>query len=125
MPGFSDNIFTATNFFFTYNRFLIGFQTVTLEFQTKAIFPEIEFFFILKIVVYQFLFLCVILRMRFPYRSHIAIRERYGSHIGVLLRKFRVLFGKLRFICNIKQNSEEILMFTLLFGFNKGKKIDA
>ena len=26
---------------------------------------------------------------RFPYRSHIATRERYGSYIGVLWRKFR------------------------------------
>ena len=28
-------------------------------------------------------------RMRFPYRSHIVIRERYGSHIGMLPEKFR------------------------------------
>jgi len=32
--------------------------------------------------------------MRFPYHSHIAIWERYGSHIGVLLRKFRDFSGK-------------------------------
>jgi len=46
-----------------------------------------------KIVVYQFLRFSAMRRMRFPYRSHITIRERYGSHIGVLLEKFRDLFG--------------------------------
>ena len=31
--------------------------------------------------------------MRFPYYSHIAIRERYENHIGMLSGKFRDVFG--------------------------------
>ena len=31
--------------------------------------------------------------MRFPYRFHIAIWERYGSHIGEFLKKFRNFLG--------------------------------
>jgi len=50
-------------------------------------------FFHPKLVVYQFLHFCVIQRIRIPYRSHIAIRERYGSHIGELLRKFGNFLG--------------------------------
>ena len=34
------------------------------------------------------------LQMRFPYRAHIAIRERYGNHIGGLWKKFGNFCGE-------------------------------